>query len=241
MMDMFNPCILSAREILSDLNSVPVEPYGELWPIVDKTPFIMERDTKTELGGHPKESVSLILSSSDIDLSDMSELSFIGDPSLMNREPHISYGKVVLLRTDDFPEDGIYDYLQSAQMADVKMRFKDVMLRTSSQQFYTNMRISKAAASAGFDAYKMGRTMLKQFKDVPHVTDARLVLIFGDSPVYKKLISVAESAKLVNVAIYNRFEGMDMECESCAIKPICDQVEGIKKMHESKLKKNNQQ
>lgn len=236
MMDMFNPCILSAREIISDHTMIPVDPNGELWPIVDKTPFIMERDTKIELGGHPKESVSLILSSSDVDLSDMPELSFIGDPLLMGRESHISYGKVVLLKTDDFSEDLIYDYLQSAQMADVKMRFKDVMLRTSSQQFYTNMRISKTAASAGFDAYKMGRTMLRQFENVPHVTRAKIVLIFGDSPIYKKLISVAENAKLVNVAIYNRFEGMDMECESCAIKPICDQVEGIKKMHESKLK-----
>lgn len=236
MMDMFNPCILSAREIISGHTIIPVDTNGELWPIVDKTPFIMERDTKIELGGHPKESVSLILSSSDVDLSDMPELSFIGDPLLMNRESHISYGKVVLLKTDDFSEDAIYDYLQSAQMADVKMRFKDVMLRTSSQQFYTNMRISKTAACSGFDAYKMGRTMLRQFKNVPHVTEAKIVLIFGDSPIYKKLISVAENAKLVNVAIYNRFEGMDMECESCAIKPICDQVEGIKKMHESKLK-----
>ena len=97
MMDMFNPCILSAREIISGHTIIPVDTNGELWPIVDKTPFIMERDTKIELGGHPKESVSLILSSSDVDLSDMPELSFNGDPLLMSRESHISYGKVVLL------------------------------------------------------------------------------------------------------------------------------------------------
>ena len=43
----------------------------------------------------------------------------------------------------------MYEFLQSVQMADIRLRFRDIMRRTSSQQFHINLRIGKQAMADG--------------------------------------------------------------------------------------------
>ena len=183
-----------------------------------------------ELGGYPKESINLILASSDMDFDE--GVFIIGDADL-NGSDHLAFGKVVFLQTEDVADDKVYDFTQETLLKDVSLKFEDVMLRTSPAHYYTNLRISKKAMQNGFSFDRMASTVQAEFKKIPNVKKVQVILIAGDSPLYKQLLPVAENVKDVTVALNHIFDGIDMDCGSCMWNELCDEVEGLRELHKS--------
>ncbi len=259
----------------------------EPWHLTDKTPFIMERDTAIELGGYPKDSINMVLSTSS-ELT-IKGLHIINTDSVENHvlqeciagkplektgtakkgltagltkseTKHISFGKLVFLKVNDNAnalsdesakverhESGedekgsnsfdLYDFLQSVQMAELRFKPTDVMQRTSGEQFLTNYKVSKKAVADGFTLQKMGAAMIEHFKSLEYVEDVAVVLVIGDSEIYGKLRPLAEDVKRISITLNNKFDGIDMDCGSCSMSPICDEVEELRDLHRSKIKK----
>ena len=210
-----------------------IQADGPVWPLAEKNPFLMERDTALELGGYPKESVNLILSSaSDLPAEG---LTVIGTSGV--EEGHCSFGRVIFLQTEDIDDDQVYEFQQAVQLADLRFKLQDVMTRTSSRQYQMNLRIGKKAGNAGLDLDAMACAVQQHFLQIPQVKKVAVVLITGDNPLYRELLPVAEKVKDVTVALNTMFEGIDMDCRSCNLSEICDEVEGLRTLHQSKQKK----
>lgn len=84
----------------------------------------------------------------------------------------------------------------------------------------------------------MVRTICEQLCKVPGVKDAAVILLAGDSPVYKQLLPLAEKVKDVTAALNTMFDGIDMDCGSCSLNEICDEVEGLRELHRNKRKES---
>ena len=209
---------------------------GPLWPLTDRNSFIMERDTAVELGGYPKESVNLIVSSSS-ELP-VSGLWVCGDAETAETS-HISFGKIVFLQTEELEDGQVYDFQQAVQLADLRLYLEHVMSRTSSRQYQMNLRIGKKAADTGLGLDALARTMRQHFLQIPGVKDAAVILLAGDSLLYKQLLPIAEKVKDVTAALNTMFEGIDMDCGSCSLNEICDEVEGLREMHRKKTNGGN--
>ena len=234
----------------------PVTEEGPLWPLTDRNPFIMERDTALELGGYPKESVNLIISSSQplpfrdeggdgtrrvlnfTPLRTGGNEDFDGVERDFGAEKHLSFGKIVFLQTEEFTDDAVYEFQQSVQLADLRLKLEYVMTRSSSRQYQINLRVGKKAAEAGLSLDSMVRTICEQLCKVPGVKDAAVILLAGDSPVYKQLLPLAEKVKDVTAALNTMFDGIDMDCGSCSLNEICDEVEGLRELHRNKRKES---
>lgn len=234
-MKLFDKYVNEAAAVLQpylDEYGSPVTADGPCWPLAEKNPFIMERDTAVELGGYPKESVNLILSSS----AEMpaSGLWICGDMAEVG-EKHLSFGKIIFLQTEELDDDKVYDFQQAVQLADMRMKMEGVMTRSSSRQYQINLRISRQTADFGLDA--MARTIRQHFLKVPGVKDAAVMLLAGDSPVYKELLPIAEKVKDVTVVLNTMFDGIDMDCGSCNLNEICDEVEGLRELHRKRQDK----
>lgn len=224
-----------------------VEADGACWPLASRNAFIMERDTAVELGGYPKESVNLILSSS-AGLSKQRVFTQIldfahamrdetGQSACMDwAETHQSFGKIIFLQTEELTDDKVYDFQQAVQLADLRLYLEHVMSRTSSRQYQMNLRIGRKAAEAGLGLDAMARTMRQHFLQIPGVKDAAVILLAGDSLLYKQLLPIAEKVKEVTAALNTMFEGIDMDCGSCSLNEICDEVEGLREMHRNRRK-----
>ena len=225
-----------------------VEADGACWPLASRNAFIMERDTAVELGGYPKESVNLIVSSSSELPFDLEEFTQILDFAHAMRdengrsacmdcaETHQSFGKIVFLQTEELTDDKVYDFQQAVQLADLRLYLEHVMSRTSSRQYQMNLRIGRKAAEEGLGLDAMVRTMRQHFLQIPGVKDAAVILLAGDSPLYKDLLPIAEKVKDVTAALNTMFEGIDMDCGSCSLNEICDEVEGLREMHRNRRK-----
>ena len=231
-MDIFDQYIKQVTALLSDYTIQGLSAEGPTWPISPKNPFLMERDTALELGSYPKDSINLILSSSNFDWSKPATLSLIGNPDLIKEtDKPISYGKIVLLKTGSVDPENTYNYLKSTEIADIRLRFSDVMLRMSSQKFFSNLRIGKKAMKNGFSIEKMGRTMLQHFLEIPEVEAVHIILLLGDSPLYKQLLPIAEQAKELTITLNTMLDSMEFNCKSCTLSSVCAEVEGLRKLH----------
>ncbi len=229
-MKIFDEYIKQTLNILESYEKKPLVDQGACLGLVKKSIFMMEKDMAVELGGYPKESINLILATSEMDFEE--GVFMLGDADLTSSD-HLSFGKVVLLLTEDIPDDKLYDFTQETLLKDVSLKFEDVMLRTSPAHYYTNLRISKKAMRNGFSFDKMASTVRAEFEKIPNVKKAQVLLIAGDSPVYRQLLPIAENVKEVTVALNHIFDGIDMDCGSCVWNELCDEVEGLRELHKS--------
>ena len=218
----------------------------KLWPIQEKNPFLMERDTAVELGGYPRESINLILPSSG--LREQAETGqakkllegvyCIGNPHIMDgTQSHVSFGKIVLIETADITDDALYDFTQAELLTDARIRMKDVMIRQSPTHYNINLRVGKAALLAGFDAATLGWTVYEAFYRMEKVKSVTVILILGESRLYKALLDVGEKVKEATLTLNHIFDGIEMDCGHCEQKDICSEIEGMRALHKRKLRK----
>ena len=240
-MDIFNKYISDAAEILNSVQVTEFKLCGKTCGISDKNTFLMEKDTSVELGGYPKESVNLCLPTSGLS----STAAFapgiycIGDPLLLTSgQKQLSFGKVVLLETDDIPDDKLYDLTQDILMTDSRTYMKDIMVRQSPAHYNIDLRVGKKAIAEGLDLRTMAETIYSRFNSMENVHAAAVVLLIGDSPVYKKLLPVAERAKELTITLNHIFDGFEMDCRSCDFTAICDEVESLRKLHNKSKKRS---
>lgn len=242
-MNIFDKYIL---QILNGCSSEDIKRLaftGSSLELAKKNTFLMERDTAIELGGYPQESINIIVPSSKLpELTKQAERNksimledgvyCIGDPKLLHgKEKHISFGKIVLLETEHIPDDEWYDFTQSELLTDSKLWMKYVMLRQSPSHYNMNLRVGKEAFHCGFDIHVLGETIYKAFRQMEHVKSAIVLLIVGESKLYKELLSTAEKIKEVTLTLNHIFDGIDMDCGHCELSVVCNEVEAIRLLH----------
>ena len=233
-MDIFDSLI---KQTLSVVNNYPMTPLkaAEPWDILDKNIYLFDKNTQVELGGYPKESVNMLIqSSNDFIQGDY----IIGDENLIKKEKHISFGKIVILKIKDIDGDKIYDFTQDVLLKDSKSHFKDVMTRASSKHYYINYKVSKDAIKNGFSFESIASAIHNQFIQIEAVEDVSVIFILGDSDIYKQLLPIVEKAKEVTLTLNHIFYSVNMDCHSCNMNDICDEVQGLRKLHKELSNKN---
>lgn len=245
-MNIFDKPVLQILESIKTQSFIKLKNDSPALEITDKNPFLMERDTAIELGGYPKESINIYVPSSN--MQELKEQIFntedsvldsgvycIGNPAIFSgNEAHISFGKIVLLETEEIKDEDWYGFTQKELLTDSRIRIKDVMLRQSSTHYNVNFRVSKTAMKNGFTAEGFGKTIQKAFYDIPGVKSVTVILIFGENPLYKQLLEKAERIKEITLTLNHIFDGIDMDCGHCNLVEICNEVEGMRKLHKKK-------
>jgi len=236
-MNIFDEKVLQTVEILKGETLKKLD-ESECWEVNTKNTFLMDKDTQIELGGYPKESVNLIIPTSNLyGLTDIPGGTYIiGDEASFQEEKHASFGKIVLLETEDIDEEKLYDFTQKILLSDSRIFLNDVMLRQSSTHYNLNLRIGKKAMENRFSLGRMANTVFDAFVKLEEVKSAIVILLYGDSELYKGLLDVAEKVKGVTLTLNHIFDGIDMDCGSCVMSPVCDEVEGLREMHKRKAR-----
>lgn len=235
-MDIFNTFASAVKTALAPYGHTTVSVDGEAWPTQERSAYIMERDTAIELGGYPKESISLLLACAPGNAALVEDgISLIQDKP-GKRAGHVSFGKIVLVETEALDDDHAYEFMQSLKLADIRLQLRDVMLRSSTEQYYINLRVGKRAAAEGFSLEKMGRSIYRCFSELPEVKKTQVVLLTGELPLYKELLPVADSVHKAVLALNTIFDGVEMSCASCNLQSICAEVEGLRELHRAKAK-----
>ncbi len=211
------------------------------WADSGEFELVMLRDAAFELGGSGKAAVNFTCVTTSRDLVDRDEILLFG-PDLGELKADSDYARITLLRVGDIESDDEDDTEQAFRaiqnMDFVKYRVfpKGYMIRTSSESSREQVRVSRDAVRRGISFERIGDDFIRQYKQDPNVLAVKLIFLTAPDADYAGANKCAKTAHDITMSLTKILEGMPTDCGSCSLKPICDEVEGMKELHFGKEK-----
>lgn len=211
------------------------------WEDSGEFELVMLRDTAYELGGSGRSAVNFTLVTTDPKLVDRDEILVYG-PELRELRADADYARITILHVGDIESDDEND-TEEAFRAIQDMDFvkyhvfpRGYMIRTSSESSREQVRLSKTALRQGISFERVGADFIRQYKKNPNILNVRVIFLTAPDADYEGARKLAKNAKDITMSLTKILEGMPTDCGSCQLKPICDEVEGLRELHFGKDK-----
>lgn len=241
-MELYNSIIRKVEELVG--SSAPrrcaYDP-ARAWEDAGSFELVMLRDAAYELGGSDKSAVNFTCVTTSPKLVERDEILVYG-PDLPELKGDSPYARIALLRVGDIESDDEDDTEQAFRaiqdMDFVKYRVfpRGYMIRTSSESSREQVRLSRDALKRGISFASVGCDFIRQYKRKPSVLAVKLLFITAPDADYAALQKEASTVRDITMSLSKILEGMPTDCGSCSLKPICDEVEGMRELHFGKEK-----
>jgi len=230
------------RELLSceDRRHYAYRPE-KCWNETERFELVMKRDEAFELGGDGHDSVNFMCVTSTHCPDATDEITLIG-PDLKQIKDGAPYARIVLLEVEPMPGESesemdkqssekLFRAIQKLDFIKYHVFPEGFMIRTSSESFKEQVRISRKALDKGMSFEKIGNTFLRHYKEAPGVKHAKVIFITDEQINFELLKSNAKKVHDITLALSKILEGMATDCSVCSLKAVCDEVEGMRELH----------
>lgn len=241
-MELYNSII---EKVNGHLGSTVPKKYAynpdRTWEDVGGNQLIMMKESAYELGGDNKPAVNYACISSD-DYVTEDEIWVYGK-DLNEISGSVSFARIVLVRVDSLKGEGeedtepLFRAIQDIDFVKYHVYPKGYMIRSSSDSFREQVRVSKDAVRKGISFERVGNSYIKEYKKNPNVLAVRVIFATVDDADYAEMRKDAKKVRDITKTLSKILEGMSTDCHSCSLKEICDEVEGLKELHFGKEKK----
>lgn len=211
------------------------------WEDVGGNQLVMMREAAYELGGDSKPAVNYACVTSG-DYVDKDEILVYGK-DLSEIYGSVPFARVAVIKTRDLVGEGeedtepLFRAIQDIDFVKYHVYPKGYMIRSSSDSFREQVRVSKEAARRGINFEQVGNSYITQYKKNPDVIAVKMIFLTADDADYAGLRSDAKKTRDITMTLSKILEGMATDCHSCNLREICDEVEGLKELHFGKEKK----
>lgn len=235
-MEIYNKLINEVVSINGQKKTFPFN-RDECCKMSGKSELILSKETAFELGGSALPAIGITLFSTDKEIKD--EVLLYGkDIGELNADTPYARITVVSLDDNNLPaEDNIYRTLKDIEFTKYHFYPKNCLIRLSPSSRREQIRISKSALSEGLSLKNIGFGLIDEYKKNPAVSAIKIIFVTEKDYDYKKLKITAEKAHKITESLNKISDGLEIDCNSCELKPICDEVEGMKELHFGKEKK----
>ncbi len=211
------------------------------WEDVGGNQLIMMKESAYELGGDNKPAVNYACVSSD-DYVTEDEIWVYGQ-DLNQINGSVPFARIVLVKVAALKGEGeedtepLFRAIQDIDFVKYHVYPKGYMIRSSSDSFREQVRVSKEAVRKGINFEQVGNSYIKEYKKNPNVLAVRVIFSTVDDANYAEMKKDAKKVRDITKTLSKILEGMSTDCHSCSLKEICDEVEGLKELHFGKEKK----
>lgn len=223
-MELFNSLIKDTLELLKPFKSREY-PYSEneLWNDEGHSSVILQRDCAYELKG---TGFNLVTS------SELSDRVIVCGKELKEIKSDCSFVRISLIsveNTDD--EQKAFDLIKKAEYVKYHVFPEGYMIRSTSTSNKEAVRISKKALRKGIDFYKTGNLLISKYKEIPEVKAVTVIFVTEQSASFEAFFKIADKSTSITKALNHIMEKVNFDCDSCNLKPLCDEVEGMRELH----------
>ena len=195
----------------------------KLWNENDYSQVILQRDTAYELDG---TGFNMVTSMPVID-----ETVVIGD-DLQQIRKNRSFARICIVQLEDNDdEQKLYNLIRKVDYVKYHFFPEGYMIRTSSRAHKEAVRVSKSAISKGISFERLGNQLIKRYKENPSVKGVKVIFITDLSLDYKSIESMAQKNNSITETLNHIINSVNFDCDTCNLKAICDEVEGMKELH----------
>lgn len=226
--------VIAATQAQLDAFKPKVWDYEEkkAWPDVGVSELVLQRDAAYELGGSGYPAVNYTCVTTDDGQINQNQVLLYG-PDLGQLKQDAPYARIALIRTKPLSDDDEEAYKAIRDMEFVKYHVfpKGYMFRISSGDFREQVRVSKTALRRGISFQSVGFDFIRQYLKDPNILHVKLIFVTEPSAPYKMFQDNAKKASDITKTLTHILDGMATDCSSCNLKPICDEVEGMRELH----------
>ncbi len=195
----------------------------ELWQDVGYSQVILQRDTAFELEGTGFN----LVTSSDVEEG----IVVIGD-DLQNIREKRRFARISLVQIEsEEDEQKAYNLIRKIEYVKYHHFPYGYMIRTSSRSHKEAVRVSKTAIKNGVSFQKIGSLLINKYKEIPAVKSVRVIFITDPTADYAGLESMAQKNNRITETLNHIMNSVTFDCDTCNLKAICDEVEGMKELH----------
>ena len=232
-MELYNSLINDTRAQLEGL-SAKVWDYSpaDCWTDVGSSELVLQRDAAYEMGAIGKGSANYVLFTSSSELVNKDQVILYG-PDMGQLKGDCDFARIVLLRVGvlDDDDEAVYRTLKDIEFAKYHVYPEGYMVRMSPESSREQVRVSKKALAGGISFRSVGASYVAEYKKDANVLNATVIFITDPRADYASLQAAAKKASAVTGTLTHILEGLPTDCSICALKDICDEVEGMKELH----------
>ena len=202
----------------------------------DKNALLFRSDTAFELGGGGKYAVESTMFTSFSEAGD--EVLLFGK-DLNEITEDVSFAHLTFIQLDEKSEENLhYEQLKSIGFTVFQLYPKGYHIRISPSAGREQVKVSKEALKRKppLSFMNIGCSLIKLLKEQDDVAYVKTVFITCPDVDYPALAALARKAKKITDAVQKTLQLDELDCAACKMKPICDEVEGLRELHFQKEK-----
>ena len=197
------------------------------WYDAGQPQMIMRRDAAFELEG---VGFNLVTSA---EVSD--GIVVVGD-ELAQIKKGRRFARIAIVQIEDIgDEQKEYNLIKKLEYVKYHCFPDGYMMRSTSRSHKESVRISKQALIGGVDFCKIGSLLIEKYRMIPSVKAVKILFITADSVNYNDIEKIAEKNYAITETLNHVMNNLVFDCNTCNLKRICDEVEGIRKLHFNKV------
>lgn len=197
----------------------------------DKNAILFRSDTAYELGGSGKASVSSIVFT---DLPSMGDEVVLYGPDLSDIKEDIPFAHLTFVSLKQKNDEELtYEQLKDIGFTAFQIYPKGYHIRISPSASKEQVRVAKDVLESEqpLSFVNVGCSLIRAFKENDDVESVRTVFITKKDFDYRELSALAQKAKRITDAVHSTLQLSELDCASCKMKPVCDEVEGLRELH----------
>ncbi|WP_029453118.1 hypothetical protein [Clostridium algidicarnis] len=201
--------------------------------------LILKKDSQFELGGSYKPAVNFQCVTTLESFVKKDEILLYGK-DLSEISTDVSFARLAFLQINNLEDDDTaYKAIKELEFIKYNMNLDGYMMRASTMDKREQVRIAKTAINSSISFESVGNAFINKYKENPLVKAVKIIFITSDMPIFKNLISNAEKVDKITLTLNHVLSNMNLDCHSCNLKSICDEVEGMRELHFKNSKTSN--
>ena len=229
-MDFFNSLIKDTNNLLENYHCKSYKHNSnDAWKDLGYNQVILQRDTAFELDG---VGFNLVTSSPIND-----EILIVGDDCAEISQKR-KFARISIIEIDAVDdEQKAYNLIRKIEYVKYHYFPDGYMIRTTSTSHKENVRVSKTAIKNGIDFQKIGNLLINKYKEIPSVKGVKVIFITDTSLDLNSFTKIAEKNNEITKALNHIMNTVNFDCDTCNLKAICDEVEGMRELHFKSVEK----
>lgn len=202
----------------------------------DKNALLFRSDTAFELGGGGKYAVESTMFTSFSEPED--EVLLFGK-DLEEITEDVSFAHLTFIQLKEQSEENLhYEQLKNIGFSVFQLYPKGYHIRISPSAGREQVKVSKEALKRNppLSFMNIGCSLIRLLKTQDDVAYVKTVFITCPDVDYPALAALARKAKRITDAVQKTLQLDELDCAACKMKPICDEVEGLRELHFQKEK-----
>ena len=215
---------------------------GKCWEDVGGNQLVMMKEAAYELGGDNKPAVNYACVTSTEGFADKDEI-FVYGKDLNEINGSVPFARIAIVKVKDLAGEGgedtepLFRAIQDIDFVKYHVYPKGYMIRSSSDSFREQVRVSKEAVRRGITFEQVSNSYITQYKKNPDILAVKMIFLTAEDADFAGLRADAKKTRDITMTLSKILEGMATDCHSCNLREICDEVEGLKELHFGKEKK----